>query len=99
MAEVAGKFRKNGVPIVYGTVRLIEQDDESVLAWAKQPDACIIFNLHVVHTPEGMDRAAQAFRDLIDMGIARWPLLFDLPSPFAADPVEACYPQLPSFCA
>ena len=35
MAEVAGAFRKNGVPIVYGTVRLIDQDDESFLAWAK----------------------------------------------------------------
>src|SRR5688572_14694675 len=63
MAEVAGTFRKNGVPIVYGTVRLIDQDDESFLAWAKQPYACIIFNLHVVHTPDGMERAGQAFRD------------------------------------
>ena len=84
MAEVAGKFRQNGVPIVYGTVRLIEQDDESVLAWAKQPYACIIFNLHVVHTAEGMDRAAQAFRDLIDMGMARGGRTTDLPPPCAA---------------
>ena len=28
-------------------------DDESVLAWAREPYACIIFNLHVVHTPGG----------------------------------------------
>ena len=29
MMEVAKTFRSNNVPIVYGTVRLIEQDDES----------------------------------------------------------------------
>ena len=53
-------------------MRLVEQDDESVLASAKQPYACIVFDLHVVATlPEGMDRAAQAFRDLIDMGDER----------------------------
>ena len=98
MAEVAGVFRKNGVPIVYGTVRLIEQDDESFLAWAKQPYACIIFNLHVVHTPEGIERAAQAFRDLIDMGMKRGGRYYLTYHRHARrDQVEACYPQLPEF--
>jgi FAD/FMN-containing dehydrogenase len=98
MAEVAAAFRKNGVPIVYGTVRLIEQDDESFLAWAKQPYACIIFNLHVVHTPEGMERAGQAFRDLIDMGIKRGGRYYLTYHRHARrDQVEACYPQLPEF--
>ena len=98
MAEVAASFRKNGVPIVYGTVRLIEQDDESFLAWAKQPYACIIFNLHVVHTPAGMERAGQAFRDLIDMGIKRGGRYYLTYHRHARrDQVEACYPQLPEF--
>ena len=98
MAEVAAAFRTNGVPIVYGTVRLIEQDDESVLAWAKQPYACIIFNLHVVHTPEGMARAGQAFRDLIDMGMKRGGRYYLTYHRHARrDQVEACYPQLPDF--
>lgn len=98
MAEVAATFRNNGVPIVYGTVRLIEQDDESVLAWAKQPYACIIFNLHVVHTAEGMARAAQAFRDLIDMGVKRGGRYYLTYHRHARrDQVEACYPQLPEF--
>jgi FAD/FMN-containing dehydrogenase len=98
MAEVAAAFRKNGVPIVYGTVRLIEQDDESFLAWAKQPYACIIFNLHVVHTPEGLERAGQAFRDLIDMGIKRGGRYYLTYHRHARrDQVEACYPQLPEF--
>lgn len=98
MAEVAGLFRRNGVPIVYGTVRLIEQDDESFLAWAKQPYACIIFNLHVTHTPEGRERAAQAFRDLIDMGLKRGGRYYLTYHRHARrEQVEAAYPQLPEF--
>lgn len=98
MAEVATTFRKNGVPIVYGTVRLIEQDDESVLAWAKQPYACIIFNLHVTHTVQGIERSAQAFRDLIDMATKRGGRYYLTYHRHARrDQVEACYPQLPEF--
>ncbi len=51
MAEAAWVFRGNGVPIVYGTVRLIEQDAESFLTWARHPYACIIFNLHTCTHP------------------------------------------------
>ncbi len=98
MAEVAGAFRRNGVPIVYGTIRLTEQDDESYLAWAKQPYACIIFNLHVVHTPIGIERAVKAFRDLIDMGMKRGGHYYLTYHRYARrDQVEACYPQLPEF--
>ncbi len=98
MSEVAGTFRGNGVPIVYGTVRLIEQDDESFLAWAKQPYACIIFNLHTVHTEEGIARAGQAFRDLIDIGLKRTGRYYLTYHRHARrDQVEACYPQLPDF--
>ena len=98
MGEAASVFRTNGVPIVYGTVRLIEQDDESVLAWAKQPYACIIFNLHVVHTAKGIETAAQAFRDLIDMAVKRGGRYYLTYHRHARrDQVEACYPQLPEF--
>jgi hypothetical protein len=98
MSEVASVFRHNSVPIVYGTVRLIEQDDESFLAWAKQPYACIIFNLHVVHTPSGMERAAKAFRDLIDMGLKRGGRYYLTYHRHARrEQVEAAYPQLREF--
>jgi hypothetical protein len=56
--------------VVYGTIRLIERDDESFLAWARDRWACVIFNLHVVHTPAGLERASRAFRLLIDLAIA-----------------------------
>jgi hypothetical protein len=34
MAAVAEEFRSNGANLIYGTIRLIERDDESFLAWA-----------------------------------------------------------------
>ena len=98
MREVAGAFRSNGVPIIYGTVRLIEPDDETFLAWAREPYACIIFNLHVVHTPQGVDQAAAAFRGLIDMAIKRGGRYYLTYHRYATRAqVEACYPQLPDF--
>jgi hypothetical protein len=48
---------------------LIERDDETLLAWAREPWACIIFNLHVTHTPEAIAGAADTFRGLIDLAI------------------------------
>jgi len=71
MAEAGADFKKNDVNVIYGTIRLIEQDGESFLQWARQPYACVIFNLHVVHTRLGLQNAADAFRRLIDMAIRR----------------------------
>ncbi len=51
-------------------MRLIERDDESFLAWAREPWACIVFNLHVDHSPDGIARSADAFRRLIDRALA-----------------------------
>src|SRR6185369_1791175 len=53
LTEVADDFRRHDVDCIYGTIRLIERDEESFLAWAKEPYACTIFNLHTTHTPEG----------------------------------------------
>jgi hypothetical protein len=48
---------------------VIEPDDETVLAWARQRWACVVFNLHVEHTAEGTAKAAADFRRLIDRAI------------------------------
>jgi FAD/FMN-containing dehydrogenase len=69
LADVREDFRRGPVEVIYGTVRLIERDPETVLAWAREPWACTIFNLHVTHTPTGLDAAADAFRRLIDHGL------------------------------
>jgi FAD/FMN-containing dehydrogenase len=96
--EVREDFRKNQVELIYGTVRLIEKDDESFLPWAKQSYACTIFNLHVVHTPEGIRRSAETFRRLIDMAVRREGTYYLTYHRYATrDQVEACYPQFKKF--
>jgi FAD/FMN-containing dehydrogenase len=96
--EVRDDFRKNKVELIYGTVRIIERDDESFLAWAKQPYACVIFNLHTVHTPEGLQRSADAFRRLIDMAVRREGTYYLTYHRYATrGQVESCYPRFSEF--
>lgn len=98
MDEVRNDFRTNNVNLIYGTIRLIERDDESFLAWAKQPYACVIFNLHTVHTPTDIAHSAAACRRLIDMAIRRGGSYYLTYHKFATrDQVLACYPQLPDY--
>jgi len=98
MSAVREDARANRVEIIYGTIRLIEQDRESFLAWAKKPYACIIFNLHVVHTPEGIRHAANAFRRLIDIGIRYGGSYFPTYHKYATrKQVDTCYPQFAEF--
>src|SRR5213082_1966577 len=95
----AGKLlRANRTTVIYGTVRLIEKDDESFLAWAKEPYACIIFNLLAFHTPTGIEASANSFRGLIDLAIARGGSYYLTYHKFAKpEQVLACYPQFKEF--
>jgi FAD/FMN-containing dehydrogenase len=96
--EVREDFRKNRVELVYGTVRLIERDDESFLPWAKQAYACTIFNLHTVHSPEGLQRSADAFKRLIDVAARRGGTYYLTYHRYASrKQVEACYPRFAEF--
>src|SRR6266852_5471766 len=98
LEEAREDFRKNGVELIYGTVRLIERDDESFLPWAKQPYACTIFNLHTVHSSEGLQRSADAFRRLIEMAARRGGTYYLTYHRYATrNQVESCYPQFAEF--
>jgi hypothetical protein len=91
-------LRSNCTIVIYGTVRLIEKDDESFLAWAKQPYACVIFNLLTFHTPRGIEASARSFRGLIDLAIARSGSYYLTYHKFAKpEQVMACYPQFKQF--
>ena len=82
---------------MYGTVRLIERDDESFLAWAREPWACTIFNLHVDHTPEAIARSGEHFRRLIDMAVRRGGSYYLTYHRHATrEQVLACHPRLPA---
>lgn len=98
MSEVAKKFKEEKTDVIYGTVRLIEKDDECFLTWAKDRYACVIFNLHVNQNPEGLEKAKKDFRFLIDMAIKYEGTYFLTYHRFATrEQVEACYPQFPEF--
>jgi len=98
LARAAELLRASDARVIYGTVRLIEKDDESVLAWAKQSYACIIFNLFTLHTRAGLNASARAFRGLIDLAIARGGSYYLTYHKFATrDQILACYPQFTKF--
>ncbi|MCH7495412.1 MAG: hypothetical protein IH825_04875 [Candidatus Marinimicrobia bacterium] len=96
--DVRRDFKEHDVNLIYGTIRLIEKDDESFLAWAKESWACIIFNLHVDHTEAGKEKAAIDFRRLIDRGIKYGGSYFLTYHKWASrKQVETCYPQFAEF--
>ena len=98
MAAARTDFRRHKVNVIYGTIRLIEQDDESFLAWATQPWACIIFNIHTVHTPAGIEHSRQTFRRLIDLALARGGCYYLTYHRYASrQQVQAAYPRFSEF--
>ena len=87
-----------GADVIYGTIRLIRQDAETFLPWARQDQACVIFNLHVRHTPDGIEHAADSFRALIDLAIERSGSFFLTYHRWATRAqLLAAYPELPRF--
>jgi FAD/FMN-containing dehydrogenase len=100
MGRVRDDFRRHRVPLIYGTIRFIEKDDESFLPWARERFACIVFNLHVDHSPEGLSRAADDFRRLIDRAIELGGSYFLTYHRWATrGQLEACYPKFREFLA
>jgi len=96
LAEVRKDFRSNNVELIYGTIRLIEKDDESLMPWAKQAYACTIFNLHTAHSPAGLKHSADAFRRLIQMAVKRNGTYYLTYHRHATrEQVLACYPEFP----
>jgi len=91
-------LRRLGASVIYGTVRLIEQDRESFLAWAREPSACVIFNICVQHSTDGMLKARKTFRALIDRALGLGGSFYLTYHKFARrDQVEAAYPQFSEF--
>ena len=98
LVQAAELLRSNRTLVIYGTVRLIEKDNESFLAWAKEPYACIIFNLLTFHTPDGFETSVRSFRGLIDLAIARGGSYYLTYHKFATpEQIMACYPRFKEF--
>jgi FAD/FMN-containing dehydrogenase len=98
LTEIKKDFLKNDVDVTYGTIRLIEKDDDSFLAWATEPMVCVVCNLHIKHSAEEIKKAKDNFQRMIDQVISfggrfyltyhRWVTRRQL---------ESCYPQLKEF--
>jgi FAD/FMN-containing dehydrogenase len=100
MEEAALLLREQKANLIYGTVRLIEKDEESFLCWARESYACVIFNLHVVHNEIGLRSARHAFRALIDLGIKNGGSFYLTYHRWATrSQVETCYPRFGQFLA
>ena len=95
---VIDDVRQYHINVIYGTMRLIEQDDESFLAWAKQNYACVIFNLRVEHHEQGIQKAKEDFQRLIDRALDKGGSYYLTYHRWARkDQVLRAYPQFPVF--
>ncbi len=98
LQDVRDDFRDNDVNLIYGTIRLIEKDDESFLAWARERFACVIFNLHLGHDAVGLEKGKTDFLRLIDRGIQYGGSYFLTYHRWATrEQVLQCYPQFIEF--
>lgn len=98
MADAHTDFLKHNVDMTYGTIRLIEKDEETFLAWADRPYVCIVCNLHVLHTDEGKRQAAGHFRRILDLAIRHRGKFYLTYHRWATkQQVAACYPQFAQF--
>jgi FAD/FMN-containing dehydrogenase len=100
LRHLATELRRSRADVIYGTVRLIERDDETFLPWARRRQACVVLNLHVDHCAAGLARAAGQFRGLIDVAIAFGGSYFLTYHRWATPrQVETCYPEFRQFLA
>lgn len=98
MGDAAELFKRRKTSIIYGTIRLIERDDETFLAWAKKSFACVIFNLHTEHSASGKEASARTFRELIDLAYkygGSYYLTYHRQA--RKDQIEKIYPQMEQF--
>ena len=100
LADCAADFRRHGTQVIYSTVRFIRRDAETRLAWAREDFACVIFNLRVAHSPDGLAKAQQEFRRLNDRALERGGSFYLTYHRWATrDQLLAAYPQLPAVLA
>jgi FAD/FMN-containing dehydrogenase len=100
LVHAAGALREERAEVIYGTVRLIERDGDSFLAWAREPWACVVLNLHVDHTAPGLHRVRSAFRRLIDLALEEGGSYYLTYHRWATrEQLVAAYPQFPDFLA
>jgi FAD/FMN-containing dehydrogenase len=98
LQEAAAGLRREQANVIYGTVRLIERDEQTFLPWAREAYACIVFNLHVAHSASGIAGATRSFRLLIDLAERRGGNYYLTYHRWATrEQLLRGYPQMPDF--
>jgi FAD/FMN-containing dehydrogenase len=98
MRDIAKYLCRENANLIYGTVRIVERDDETFLPWASNRFACVVLNIHTNHTVEGVANSARLFQTLIDMAIVHGGSYYLTYHKFATRAqVERCYPRFPEF--
>ncbi len=98
MATIREDFRRDGTEVIYGTIRLIEKDKDSFLAWARERHACVVLNIHIDQDEAGIRKGVASLRKLIDRAIGESGSFYLTYHRFATrGQVEACYPRMGRF--
>jgi len=96
--EARRALLKSETPLIYGTVRFIEQDRDSFLAWAKKRYACVIFTPHYPGGAAGIRRASELYRQLAQAATKRGGSFYLTYNHFAVrSDMDAAYPQFSEF--
>ncbi|UXI66565.1 FAD-binding protein [Tahibacter amnicola] len=100
LSRAADVLRPGRADVIYGTVRRIRADRETLLAWAREDFLCVVFNLHVRHDPAGIAVARDVFRSLIDEALDLGGSYYLTYHGYAsATQVRRAYPQMERFLA
>ncbi len=84
--------------LVYGTVRFIEQDKDSFLAWARKRYACAVFCPHSSGETQDLKKTAEICRQLIRAATKRNGSFYLTYNRFASrEELASAYPQFQDF--
>jgi len=91
-------LQKSEIPLVYGTVRFIEKDTDTFLAWARKPYACVIFTPHVAYAEADMEKGRALCRQLEHFAVKRGGSFYLTYNRFATrSELSDAYPQFSDF--
>jgi FAD/FMN-containing dehydrogenase len=100
LESLRAMLRARGVSVPYGTIRFVEPEEDTFLAWARGRWASVVFNFHVPRGADGEARTADAFRALIDEALSNAGCYYLTYHRYARpDQVLTAYPKFLEFLA
>jgi FAD/FMN-containing dehydrogenase len=98
LERAAGWIGESGARLVFGVVRLIRPDKETLLAWAQEDQACVILNLHADHSEAGLAGVQSQLRGIAQIAVELTGRFYLTYGRFAdREQLLRGYPQLPEW--